>query len=249
VSELTDTDFVNPTPIFVGQNRIVALLGDYEQAGVVMLPLQRSEQLCTLQEIRTTPTPQAKIQAFDQADFVRLLRLSLDVPTELIAPFGKLEWRDGRRADGETTHGRESLGRSVYAELTNASDVPAHIPLSIPLYETIGQRQRHTIPCNVDINTGTQTLGLAPIPGAVSMALEAQATANAARLRAMLDESKAWVVLGEPYGTLDTGFVAFRPGMSVECSNSCSSQPERPGSDAARRPRMASARSRRGGRR
>lgn len=176
------------TMVWVGHTEITAVLGNDPRQGTARLPLPESRQLQALRANAARP--------LDQRAFVRFLRMDLDLPAETIAPYRALNWTAGAKAAGATKHGQESLGREVYAELTNAADVPERIVLHLPLYDAMGQRERASIACNVDIDTTGQTLRLDPAPGDIQMALDEHARRNEVRLRDLLGDAETEVYLG-----------------------------------------------------
>lgn len=175
--------------VWVGHGGITAVLTDDPHIGRVDMLLTRSRQLDAL-IMRAT-------ESMDQRAFCRFLRLDLDLPPETIAPYRKLTWTAGEHGAGRTTHTKESLGREVYAELTNAGGLSETITVNIPLYDVMGQRDPYAIRCNVDIDTASQTLRLDPAPAEIQKALDAHAKSNAAWLATALGE-KADVLLGTP---------------------------------------------------
>ena len=175
--------------IWVAETAIVGVLGDHPLIGCARFPLRGSRQVKALLRAQSSP--------MDQQAFCRLLRLDLDVPAEVLARYRSLRWSSGAQASAVQGHGKESLGREVYAALANADDVPESFVLSIPLYDSKGQRDTAAIRCNVDIDTSRETLRIDPAPGAIQAAYDAHAQKNAERLRELVAD-QATVVLGDP---------------------------------------------------
>ncbi len=164
--------------VWVSPSDIVAVIEDDPRNGYVKMFLNPSREHLTLTNIdRAT---------LAQADFVRRLLIDLAVPPEAVAPFRYLTWRSGTNAAGKTLAGAESLGREVYAELTNAKDVPEEITLTLPLYENIGQRDAYSIRCRIDVDTASERLTLCMMPGELERATWAHAEGNVCKLRELL---------------------------------------------------------------
>lgn len=173
---------------------VVAILEDERRADRVSLALAFSPQFSKLLQLQQE-------NEFDQVEFVRLLRHDFAgcVKPELVPLFRRITFN--RRNDGtaDLQHGRESLGRSVEAAVTASEDIPEQIAVKCRVYETQGCEWAVTVVCTVDIDTQLAQFSLTPLPGELTIALQAVQEKIGAYLRdALEDNAKIEVFYGSP---------------------------------------------------
>lgn len=104
--------------------------------------------------------------AMRQTDFIRLLRITLRgcLPPDsgLLSLVRNLKFNVTTDGGGTVQHGRESIGRSLKAELTGEGSIPEEVRLIVPVF------QNHPfsalVTCAVELAPQEQTLQLTPYP-------------------------------------------------------------------------------------
>jgi hypothetical protein len=103
-----------------------------------------------------------------QADFVRLLRTTLDgtLPDgSLLSRARKVKFRSEGQASGVVMHGHESLDRSMLSQLEESSTLPEEVLLSVQVYQQTSIR--YPIRCTLDVDPQSQEFKLAPLPNEI----------------------------------------------------------------------------------
>ena len=129
---------------------------------------------------------------FDQAAFVRFLRIDLKGLTEdgvLLDRVKSLTWKTGSTTTQAVGFGKASLGRSIEAEVKSTGDIPEEIGLVVRVHNNPGEDERFTVRCAVDINEDEQKLRLIPFPDEIARVERLVVASIAERLRAGLPET------------------------------------------------------------
>jgi len=129
---------------------------------------------------------------FDQAAFVRFLRIELKGLTEdgvLLDRVKSLTWKTGSTTNQTVGFGKASLGRSIEAEVKSTGDIPEEIGLVVRVHNNPGEDERFTVRCAVDINEDEQKLRLIPFPDEIARVERLVVASIADRLRSGLPES------------------------------------------------------------
>lgn len=106
-----------------------------------------------------------------QKEFLRLLRVDLqecgtDSLDKLIEVCRKLSHSSRESGSREITAGRESMGRSVEAELrSEAGEIPQRVDLNVRLFEDRAISIQRTVRCQVEIDAAENAFELIPLPG------------------------------------------------------------------------------------
>ena len=107
-------------------------------------------------------------------DFIRLLRIELAgamSPDVLLNRVRRIRIENGQITEAASSHGKESIGRSVKAELATGGDqMPEEVVIQIPVYSTPGERGfTYAMTCAVEINPETPNtpFRLMPLPDEV----------------------------------------------------------------------------------
>jgi hypothetical protein len=106
-----------------------------------------------------------------QKEFLRLLRVDLqecgtDSLDKLIEVCRKLSHTSRESGSREINAGRESMGRSVEAELrSEAGEIPTTVDLNVRLFEDRAISFRRTVRCQVEIDAADNSFELIPLPG------------------------------------------------------------------------------------
>lgn len=129
---------------------------------------------------------------FDQAAFVRFLRIDLKGLTEndvLLDRVRSLTWRTGSTTNQAVGFGKASLGRAIEAEVKSGGDIPEEVALNVRVHNNPGEDERFTVRCAVEINEAEQKLRLVPFPDEIARVERLVVGSIADRLRAGLPES------------------------------------------------------------
>jgi hypothetical protein len=174
----------NQAPVVWHDNTgVVLLVDDADRRERVTFPLTWSERLVTLQNLA------AKKPCFDQAAFVRLLRIELGLDNvAVVAQFRKLEWSAGNEGSGDVQHGMNRLAKSVVAKVQGIGDLPDELNVPVPVYQQMGEQKEYLVKCAVEIDTCNQRLQLLPLPDTLERVVDLAQASIHERLVAALGE-------------------------------------------------------------
>lgn len=160
----------------------------YDVVGVTCLPDATDNRASVFCPLELSPqmrwlTTQAK-QPLSQRDFVRLLRIDLRgcfaaYPT-LLSMVRNLRWTGTQFNDGAVSHGRESLGRAIEAQVSGADSIPEEITVTVPFWRQFPCSV--SIACAIEILPQEQSFRLTPYPNEIDKATETALDALAAAL-------------------------------------------------------------------
>lgn len=163
--------------IYYDETAIVCVLDGDERRDRATCKLVLSPQYKWLRDV-------APKQAYRQTDFVRLLRIDLRgcmaVETNLLGIVRQLKFDAAQQSVSNVQHGRESIGRTIAAEVAGTGAIPEEMALSIPVFENFPFIARVT--CAVEVIVADQSFKLIPIPLDVPQAMEEAMAALAAVL-------------------------------------------------------------------
>ena len=169
---------------------VVLILDDDDRRDRVKFPLEFSDAWAKLKELDGGLTPLA------QKDFVRLLRIHLGASAATITVFRKLNFQTQISGGGEIQKTRESLGKSIEAEVQGTSDLPEDLVVSVPIYETAGERQTYSVRLLLEYDAQAQRILVTPEPGLLAELEETHQADIRSRLEAGLIEVPAY--FGKP---------------------------------------------------
>lgn len=133
VAALSDKTLAKSPEIYVAADQIVAFLDREERRATVRLALQETSRWKKVMALQTPSSMQPK-------DVVKMLKLELHGGNvaHVIQALSRIEFT--RTGTGRTNveHGKESLGRSVEAQVQQAKDVPEKFTLAVPVWSTSG---------------------------------------------------------------------------------------------------------------
>lgn len=168
----------NPSPvIWYCATDVRLILDDDDRREIVVFQLTPSAEFAKLCELEETSSP------LTQMGLIRLLRLELNVPSEQLAPFRRLDWSQRTGGGAKIEHTKQSLGRQIEAEISGADALPDSIGILIPVYREAGERVRYEVRCAIEINPTDQTFLLRPFPGQLDTAIELHQQDIASRLK------------------------------------------------------------------
>lgn len=163
-----DDDTSNPV-IWHADDEVVLIIDDADRHDRVTFSLTRSEPFEALWSLRNRTKP----GALDLRLFIRLLRIVLGLDNQgVVDQFRKLEWKLQGDTSAEVRHAKESMGKSIMAEVQGVDDLPDELVVSVPVYRDVGERTPIDIACAIEIDARNQTLELMPLPGEVERAVQ-----------------------------------------------------------------------------
>lgn len=157
-------------------DRSVVFLNEKQVIFVKDLADRRDIATCTLIE---TPQiqwlKQCSGKQLQQADFVRLLRITfrgaLGPDSGLVALIRNLKFSTAADGGANIQHARESIGRSVMAEVRGESAIPEEVTLRVPVFEN--HPFIAPVSCAIEVFPHEQAFRLTPFPLQVRMAVDA----------------------------------------------------------------------------
>ena len=160
----------NPV-VWLGEHSVSVVVNDETRRDVGILSLQVTPQFEALQT-RATATWRS------QTDMIRLLRLDLadTLPgdsTDLLARMRNVRFKSAADGHGNVQHGKESMGRSINAEVLGVDTLPDDVTLAVRVYAVPDLRTTQNIRCALDIAVEEQQFRLVPRPMACADALAA----------------------------------------------------------------------------
>ena len=140
---------------------VVLVLDDDDRRDTVYFPLEFSEawtKLCAIEQQ----------SALTQKDMIRLLRFYLNASAETITLFRKLDFKVISEGGGEIQKSKESLGRSITAEVHGAADLPEELFVEVPIYSNCGERQEYKVRLLLEYDAQAQRIVVVPKPGRIA---------------------------------------------------------------------------------
>ena len=186
----------NVAPVVWHDNAgVVLLIDDADRRERVTFPLTWSDRLVTLKSLA------AKKPCFDQAAFVRLLRIELGLDNvAVVSQFRKLEWSADNEGSGDIQHGMNRLAKSVVAKVQGIGDLPDQLDIPVPVYQQAGEQTEYLVRCAVEIDICNQRLQLVPLPDALERAIDIAQASIHSRLSNALGEVDGRAAIRLYYG-------------------------------------------------
>lgn len=172
--------------IWVSRSKVVALLlGRLES---VTFTLALSPQMQLLSQAHRSP--------LSQKELVKVLRTTLAATggdEQLLKAVRLLKWTNQQRAEGEIQQKKQSLGKSILAEVEG--DIPESAVFRVPVFDNGSLRSVvASIPVALDVDAESQRFTLIPMANAIEDAL----TSGEKQIIELLDETDAKVYHGNP---------------------------------------------------
>jgi hypothetical protein len=167
-------------------DEVVAVLddGDHRQE-TVMFELKSSDQYVKLVEINN--------RKFDQKSFIRLLRIDLAgcLPVmTLLDPVRHVTIENGTLTQSAVEKQRESIDRTVKAQVRAKVELPEEVTLSVPIYKTRGEDAPYPFRMFVEVEPmDSQPFRLTAYPNEHERVLGLHLADMAARLKAGLPDT------------------------------------------------------------
>lgn len=172
--------------IWISGESVILIADDDDRRDRVTLPLHKSHQFATL--VKLTQSPKLA-----QDQILRLLRIDLPGAAgaaELVAAVRKIKWRTGASGESTITHGSESLGKSIEAEVTGAGNIPDSLTATCPVYRNPGEREYTvTVLLDLEIIAHEQKFRLCPLPDELERVTEAALAGIRDRIEGELNDA------------------------------------------------------------
>lgn len=155
--------------LFHSEKEVVLLLDHNDRRERVTMPLTLADTYLVLDRL----TEQAC--AFQPKQLANLLKIELAgtiQADDLIRSLRKLKWRSGSEVRQEFSHGRESLGKDIEAELQADVELPEFVEIDTPVYQNPGEDRTFPVKCLLDPQPFEQKIAFRPLPGELEEALK-----------------------------------------------------------------------------
>lgn len=166
--------------IWLGENSVELVIDDPTRRDRAALPLETTPQFKTLESLKG-------ITQLKQADLVRVLRVALAgcLPqgNGLLGLVRNLKFRNDAAGMGNLQHGRESMGKTIEAEVLGTDALPEEVTFHARVFDLPECRVARPVTCALEIDPHTQTFRLTPLPLQLEEALEAELSEIEARIR------------------------------------------------------------------
>jgi len=172
-------DATGDAVLWVSPQAVVLVRDNADRRDVARLALVPSRQAAALGVLDEG-------EALDQRAFIRLLRLDLAAPADLVARFRKLDWAKCDETRGHLGKDKESLGRNITAQVQGLEDLPETVDLEVPLYDNPDLAHTWLIRLALEVDVLNHTFTLRPLPGALARAVNLALANIAADLKALL---------------------------------------------------------------
>jgi len=179
--------------IWHNTTEVVLMCHDEDRRDRVTFKLDPSQQFTSLMRLADEPH-----SYFQQREFLQLLRLKLGVDPATINQFRRLDWKSSSEIHGVVERGRESLGKSVEAEILGMAELPETLDVEFAIYETVGEDRLYRLRCLLDFDATNARMTIVPQPGELQHALNVHQVDIENRLAALLDDAAVPVYYGSP---------------------------------------------------
>lgn len=155
--------------VWVDRNTIRLVFDDQTRRHCATLTLEHTPQFRTVIALK-------RLQAMQQADFRRLLRVELDgalpAESELVKKVSNVKWEAGRMTSGDLDHTKSAMSAELTAELMGQSGFPEWITLTLRLFDVPDLKTKRQIRCAITVNPEDTSFKLEPLPMACEEALD-----------------------------------------------------------------------------
>lgn len=172
---------------------VILVIDDTDRRDTVTFALTISRQFGVLRQLRNCPA------WLEQRDFINLLRLDLGLDNiGLVDQFRRLDWKASSENQSTIGHGKESLGKSIQAEVQGVEKLPDELDVRVPVFSNPGVDEKYCVACAIEIDTRNQRLCLVPLPCELEKAAGLAQEDIHERLAAAMDEIDVPVYFGAP---------------------------------------------------
>lgn len=175
-------DVVKAPMVFVGPQRIVCVIDPAVRKDFVTMPLLTTERWKTLVTL-SAPA------AIGPAELVKLLRFKLNGTGQekLIADLRRVDFTRTNAGRSDVAHGRETLGKSVEAEVQQAENIPDSFLVETSVYSNPGLRDiKVKVRVGIYIDVINQHFEVGVMPDELQLAIDRTAADVSDKLQAAL---------------------------------------------------------------
>lgn len=144
---------------------IVCLIEDEDRRDTVRLPLAYSDQWAELTAIAGKPLAQKQLVLF----LKQKMRGAID--DTLLAAVRRIEFKRRSDGSGNIQHGKESLGKSIEAEVQGIDAIPEMAVANVAVYSTPGCEIKSGVGLSLDIDVEAQQFSLTPFADEIPTAI------------------------------------------------------------------------------
>ncbi len=181
--------------IWLSQQAAVLVTDDQDRREQVTLPLAFATVFDKLRSLNSHETAR-----MDQATLIRLLRRELRKSPNasvLLAAVRKIKFRQASSGHSDFTHGNESMGNAIEAEVSGADDIADMLVVPTNIYSNPGEEQIvFQVTLDLEIDVQKQKFVLRPMPDEIDAAIAYALGAIKERLNEALGEKL--VLFGKP---------------------------------------------------
>jgi len=175
-----------PAVVWIGTSSVVLVIDDLDRRDTVRIDLEIDPRFALLKSLSFD-------RPFSQGDFIRLLRLGLEVDESFIAQWRHLRWRKSANEDARMEAGNESVSRELLAQLEGYANMPTELDYRTCVYAHPDLDTEYTITLGIEIDPDRKRIHIVPMPGQIIEAQQQATDAVHGRL------SEALYAIADPY--------------------------------------------------
>lgn len=135
--------------------------------------LREHPHFTTLKNLTESP------RQYTQAEFLHLLKYKFFgiIDPTFVAALTKVKFTKQTENGGEINRGKESIGRSVQAQVTGVEGLPEEVTLRLRVYENLGLGEGFPVHCQITVHMESEKFSISAFPCELQAAIDAsQAT-------------------------------------------------------------------------
>ncbi|GJM43460.1 MAG: hypothetical protein DHS20C21_03020 [Gemmatimonadota bacterium] len=191
VLALVENEDLAPNPeVYFSESSIWVVLNSEDMRECAILDLRESRRFQTIRALESEP------RSFTPKEAVKFIRYELHGVNadSIVAALGRVDFT--RRSEGRNhvEHGKESLGRSVEAQVQQADKVPDTFEVTVPVFTNSGVRHTAIVRCGLYLDLEAERVEIRVLTDEVQFALDT----TMGRIRSTLEELTCPVFNGAP---------------------------------------------------
>jgi hypothetical protein len=183
LAELAADAELAPKPvIWYSPTEVILILDGGDRRDRVGFPLKLSPQFVLLRKLEVEKPWK------DQKEFLQTLRMGLGFDDKFVLDkFRKLDWKVANEAKGEIRRDRESLGKSIEAQVQGIDQIPESLVVNAPVYANPGEDEQYQFRLLIEIDVLGNRLQLVPDLGDLDRVVHAHMVGMEQRLSHCLE--------------------------------------------------------------
>lgn len=173
--------------VWYDETKVVLVIDDdghrVEKATLSLVP---SDVFARVVALRLKP------ERHEQKPFIRLIRIDLAGtlnPIDLLNHVRRIKFENGVARTGEVLRGKESVSMDILSKVNTETAIPEEVTLQVPVYKTIGLKDRYGLRCAVEVDPADGMFQLLPLPDEIERVQHLAVDSIAARLKSGLVET------------------------------------------------------------